>query len=88
MFATGRVLEPSEGNLGILVPREALVRTATGTSLVYVIRDNKAEARTVQVGQEVEGMVQIVQGVNEGDEVATAGADKLVDGAPVTKGAS
>lgn len=88
MFATGRVIEPSEGNLGVLVPREAVVKTGTGTSLVYVIKDNRAEARAVQVGQEVEGYVHIVQGVEEGDEVATAGADKLADGATVTKGAS
>src|SRR5206468_374661 len=81
MFGTGRVIEPSAGNMGVLVPREAVIHTGTGTSVVFVIRDGRAEARAVQVGQEVDGMVQIVEGVAEGDEVATAGADTLTDGA-------
>ena len=85
MFATGRVIEPSAGNLGVLVPKEALIRAASGTSIVYVIHDNHAEARTVQTGQEVDGMIHIVEGVKEGEEVATSGADKLSDGAPITK---
>jgi multidrug efflux pump subunit AcrA (membrane-fusion protein) len=88
MFATARVLEPSAGNVGVLVPTEAVVRTGTGTSLVYVIRDDRAEARAVQTGPEVDGMTQIVQGVAEGEEVATAGADRLTDGAAITKGAN
>ncbi len=88
MFATTRVVEPSAGNLGILVPAQAVVRTGTGSSLVYVIKDGHAEARAVRTGQEVEGMIQIVDGVNEGEAVATAGAEKLADGAPVTVGAS
>jgi hypothetical protein len=37
----------------------------------------------VQLGQEADGLVQIVNGVADGDVVATAGADRLSDGAPI-----
>jgi multidrug efflux pump subunit AcrA (membrane-fusion protein) len=88
MFATARVVEPSEGNTGILVPASAVIRNASGTSVVYVVRDNHAEARAVQTGEAIDAMIQIVDGVAEGEEVVTAGAERLSDGTPITKSAS
>jgi multidrug efflux pump subunit AcrA (membrane-fusion protein) len=87
MFATARVVEPSAGKVGILVPAQAVIRSATGSGVVYVVANDRAEARAVQTGQEVDGMVQIVEGVAEGEEVATAGADKLADGATIVRSA-
>jgi multidrug efflux pump subunit AcrA (membrane-fusion protein) len=86
MFATTKLLEPALGRTGVVVPRESVIRNASGTAIVYVVADDRAIARPVQVGQEIDGMIHVVEGVKAGEEVVTVGADKLEDGAPIIKG--
>lgn len=85
MFATARVVEPATGRIAVLVPREAVVKTATGASRVYVLSGDRAVARVVETGREVDGMVEIASGLSEGDEVITSGAASLEDGATVVR---
>lgn len=88
MFATARVLESSVGSRGVLVPREAVVSLASGSSRVYVVSGDRAVARVVQVGREVDGMVEIVSGVAEGDQVVTSGAAGLADNSAIVASGS
>jgi membrane fusion protein (multidrug efflux system) len=50
---------------------------------VYLVVDGKALRRTVRIGQRTPGRVEIVEGLQVGDEVVTAGQMKLFDGAAV-----
>lgn len=83
MFASARVIEPTHEKNGIFIPVDAVQRNSAGTAVVYVIADNRAQARVVQVGTEADGQLQIVSGVQAGEQVATAGVDQLTDGTPV-----
>lgn len=85
MFVTARIVLPG-GSEGIFVPREAIVTDpATNSSIVYVIEGETARVRVVQLGQEKDGLVQIVSGVNAGEEVATSNLQQLFDGATVRR---
>ncbi len=50
---------------------------------VYVVKERKAVLTEVKKGERLEGRVQIVGGVAPGDEVITAGIQKVSDGVPV-----
>lgn len=83
MFGTAKVLESAAVVRGVAVPRDAVVRTPSGASLVYVVSGDRAVAHTVQVGQQIDGMVHIVSGIDEGVDVVTSGAGALSDGAAI-----
>jgi multidrug efflux pump subunit AcrA (membrane-fusion protein) len=80
-FATIRVLLP-ESTPAVLVPLRA-VRTESGTSTVFVIRDGRAESRLVQLGQTEGDLVEIKSGVAANELVATSNVEALSDGMPV-----
>jgi membrane fusion protein, multidrug efflux system len=66
----------------LMVPTTAIV-SAQDRTLVYVIRDGKAEPRPVETGVRTADRVQLVSGVAPGDSVITAGVQSLRPGAPV-----
>jgi HlyD family secretion protein len=55
----------------------------SGTSVVTVIRDQKAYEVKVELGTETADSVQILKGLSAGDVVATVGGYGLPDGCPV-----
>jgi HlyD family secretion protein len=63
----------------VLVPKEAVVRK-DGKEVVFVIKGNKVELRSVRVGEESGGFFQVLEGLSGGESIATTGADKLNDG--------
>ncbi len=65
-----------------LVPRPALVQFA-GVDRAFVVRDGRAEARTITVGDPFGDRIEILSGVADGEQVVTEGQDRLADGAPV-----
>ena len=65
----------------LLVPAAAIIRDANTTS-VFVNNGGKPEQRTVTVGQTVDGNVEVVSGLREGEEVAADGAELLKGGTP------
>jgi membrane fusion protein (multidrug efflux system) len=67
----------------ILVPEEALMPQQGGAA-VYKVVDGKAEMTPVQTGLRRQGMVEITEGLRQGDVVITAGQMKIQPGAPVT----
>jgi membrane fusion protein (multidrug efflux system) len=66
----------------LVVPREALLEDDSEPS-VFVARDGKAVRVPVRVGARSGGVVEILEGVADGDAVVTVGAATLRDGAKV-----
>lgn len=65
-----------------LIPTAAIQHNGQA-AFVYVVQNNKAHMRPIQVGV-TDGDRAQVQGVNPGDALATSSFDKLQDNAPVT----
>lgn len=83
MFATAQIVREG-GNTGIFVPRAAIVSDATTQSYrVFVIQENVAKLRVVQLGTEEGDMVQIINGVNADETIAVSNLDQLYEGARV-----
>lgn len=80
-FATVRILLP-RSEAAILVPARA-VRTESGVSRVFVIKDGHAEQRLVQLGQTEADLIEIKKGVAANEQVATSNVELLSDGATV-----
>lgn len=75
-------LETARASHVLAIPREAIV-TAGQARQVYVVVDGTARRRDVTTGIHGEAMVEITQGLAEGDRVVVAGVDFLRDGAQV-----
>jgi multidrug efflux pump subunit AcrA (membrane-fusion protein) len=85
MFATGRILQ-ADGGEGIFVPRSAVLEDPNTNSFrVFVIDQDKARLRVVQVGEREGDMVRIVSGVSAGESVATTSLEQLYEGASVVR---
>ena len=80
-FATVRILLP-RSEAAVLVPARA-VRTESGVSRVFVIKDGHAEQRLVQLGQTEGDLIEIKKGVAANEQVATSSVELLSDGAAV-----
>jgi RND family efflux transporter MFP subunit len=66
----------------VLVPKTA-VRVANGTSVVFVVRDQRVERRAVKTGAEDGSQIEIASGVSPGERVVVDGPATLADGARV-----
>jgi membrane fusion protein (multidrug efflux system) len=82
-FATARVDLPATAP-SVFVPVSA-VRTETGVSKLFVLKDGRAEQRFVQIGRETAGHVEILRGLRAGERVATGGLERLADGVPIAE---
>ncbi|HEY6045593.1 MAG TPA: efflux RND transporter periplasmic adaptor subunit [Pyrinomonadaceae bacterium] len=80
-FATVRILLP-QSEPAVLVPQRAL-RTISGATYVFIIKNGHAEQRLVQSGQTESDLVEIKSGVAADELVATTNVDQLSDGAVV-----
>ena len=80
-FATVRILLPQSA-AAVLVPQRAL-RTISGSTYVFVIKNGHAEQRLVQSGQTEGDLVEIKSGVAADELVATSNVDQLSDGVAV-----
>ena len=59
------------------------MQTPPGTSRVYVVNGDHVEERIVTTGQTVDSLVEIINGLKAGEQVATKNVAQLVDGAKV-----
>ena len=80
-FATVRILQ-ARAQPAVLVPSRA-VRTESGVSRVFVIKDGHARERLVQLGQTEGDLVEIKSGVAAEELVATSNIEQLGDGMAV-----
>jgi RND family efflux transporter MFP subunit len=65
-----------------LVPKDA-VRTANGTSHVFIVRNETVERRAVQVGGADGDRVEVLAGLSTGDRVVLSPPPTLADGVPI-----
>ena len=90
MFAVATI-DQGRTQRALLVPRRAVVEDVNTNSFrVYVIDDqNRARVRVVQLAARQEGdTVKLLDGVKEGERVATSSLADLYDGVEVTVGGS
>lgn len=80
-FATIRILLPKSAP-ALLVPQRAL-RTISGATYVFVIKNGFAQQRLVQAGQTEGDLVELKSGITADEVVATSNVDQLSDGAAV-----
>jgi membrane fusion protein (multidrug efflux system) len=83
MFVRAEVTEALAPD-AILVPQEGVSRDAKGAPTVLVVNDqNKAELRSIQIGQAVGSNWLVTKGLKPGDKVITEGLQRLRDGVAV-----
>jgi multidrug efflux pump subunit AcrA (membrane-fusion protein) len=83
MFATARIVRQGGGH-SVYVPRAAVFSDQNTQSYrVFVISDDTAKLRVVQIGTEEGDMIQILSGVNADETLATSNLQQLFEGARV-----
>lgn len=76
-------IQLGENRDAIVVPQTA-VRPSEKGFLAYVVVDDKAQERVVELGMHtVDGQVEVVKGLKPGEQLVVRGAEALRDGAPV-----
>ena len=71
----------------IMIPEQAIWPLGQD-KVVYVVQDGKAFQRKVRIGDRQPGSVEIVDGLEPGEVIVTAGQMKLFDGASVQAAAT
>jgi membrane fusion protein (multidrug efflux system) len=66
----------------VVVPEEAII-LAGGRTWVFVIEDDRAAKRAVEVGQRTPGKVEILEGIATGDRLVIGGQHRLAEGSRV-----
>ena len=82
MFGRLSVVYDKRENV-LKIPRSALLEDAGNTS-VFVVEDGVAISKTVETGYSDRGMVEIVKGIVDGEQVVTVGQSGLKEQARVT----
>ena len=75
----GRVAVPVAETSVLRVPAVAVIRRGQ-MELVFIRNDKHAQLRIVKTGKPIGGEIEIVSGVNAGEQVITEGSAGLVDG--------
>ena len=81
LFATAHIELPA-AQASVMVPA-AVVRNEGGVFKLFVAKNDRAEARIVQVGREAAGSVEILRGLQTGELIVSRQVDGLADGSPL-----
>ena len=84
MFAKSTLITAKDAP-AVMVPRRA-VQLIAGLNKVFVIENGRASERIVKTGVSDGDLIEIVEGVRAGDNVATSNLDKLQEGSVVNAG--
>lgn len=79
----GRVSVPLQETSVLFVPQSA-VQQRGQLELVHVVKDGKAVLRLVKTGRHAGDQVEVLSGIEDGDQVVIQSAGELKDGQPVT----
>jgi membrane fusion protein, multidrug efflux system len=81
MFIEARLATATRAN-AVVVPEDAIqpLRTA---NIVWAVVDGKASRRVVELGARTEGFVEVLSGVDAGEQVVVGGLERMQEGAPV-----
>lgn len=72
MFGSIRVLRSS--STGILVPASAVIREGNEAHVFVSKGNGRFERRTVKLGRALDGSIEILSGINQGDSIVSEGA--------------
>ena len=67
-----------------VVPVEAVLRTADAETSAFIVHEGKAQRRQVRTGLSDAGLVQVLEGLEPGQQVIVGGLAKLKDGMAVS----
>lgn len=82
MFARAELNFGDESH--VVVPDQAVVKQiGSGDRYVYVYKNGKVSYNKVELGRHLHGNYEILSGVNDGDQVVTAGQTRLANGVEV-----
>lgn len=81
MFA--RVQLITDESMAIVVP-EASLSPSGQIQYVYRVKEGQAERLAIQIGERRAGLVEVIQGLEPGDQVVVAGLQRMRPGAAVT----
>ena len=84
MFAKSTLITAKDAP-AVMVPRRA-IQVVAGLSKIFVIENGHASERIVKTGASEGDLIEIVDGIKAGDNVATSNLDKLQDGTVVNGG--
>lgn len=79
----GRASVPVAEVMLLLVPQSAVIKRGQ-MEMVFVVRDGKATLRLVKTGKVIDGQVEVLSGLEEGEMVVTDDPAQLADGQSVT----
>jgi membrane fusion protein (multidrug efflux system) len=81
MFIEARLATATRGG-AIVIPEDAVqpLRTA---NVVWAVVDGKASRRVAQLGARSQGLVEILSGVEAGEQVVVGGLERMGEGMPV-----
>ena len=66
----------------LVIPADALISRAQG-NMVAVVRDNVVHLQTITVGRDYGAQLEVLSGLNDGDQVAINPSDIATEGAKV-----
>lgn len=81
-YTTRATFHLQSRNDALLVPVRA-VQGAAGSQSVYVVREGKPARQVIRAGAEVDGKVEIIDGLKVGDTVIVAGATEVREGGTI-----
>lgn len=79
----GRVSVPVAETRLLLVPQDAVLKRGQ-MEMVFVARDGRASLRLVKTGKLLDTHIELLSGLEEGEQVIVGAGSKLTDGQPVT----
>jgi membrane fusion protein, multidrug efflux system len=82
LYVRVRLQQAKAGN-AVLLPQQAVTRTAQGDTVMVVDKEGKVAPRPVKVGNEQAGNWVILDGLKAGEMVVVEGFQKIRPGAPV-----
>ncbi|MGH7644812.1 MAG: efflux RND transporter periplasmic adaptor subunit, partial [Gemmatimonadales bacterium] len=68
---------------GAIVVREDAVQPLRTANVIWAVVDGKASRRVVQLGTRSQGVVEILSGVQGGEQVVVGGLERMAEGMPV-----
>lgn len=80
-FATVRITQAA-AKPTIMVPTTA-VKTEGDTNKIFVVKDGRAEERTVKLGVLENDKIEVQQGISEGEHVAVSNLNQIYDGVQI-----
>ncbi|MVT09553.1 efflux RND transporter periplasmic adaptor subunit [Chitinophaga tropicalis] len=71
------------GRIATLIPREAISGSLDDAS-VFLVKNNRVELKKIRTGEQVNGMIEVLSGLTEGDQVVVSGQINLKDGSSIS----